>query len=570
MRTVFQLLIWCGVIIAPLATADAIVRSQAMFAETIAEFFVEENGVRVVLEIGMNDIGSFRNLLPDPIHAGLEFGTRPLDERLPEFFERDLAIYADGTLLPGQLREIGPRNRVIRDQVTGEVLPVMEEDVETVVEATLFYAFPTPEPRELVFSPPTQFGLANVGFVVYHDTVAVNDFRYMSRGMVLDLDWVDPWYSAFRTRNMRRSYFAPMSGFLYVEPFEVRKEIIVRPRDIQRWVDIGLADARVIRADQRGLILEKIAGFLAGKQPVTIDGKVVEPILDRASFLNRTLKSSLVVEPGIDININSAVVGVIFVYPVPALPTSVDMAWDMFDERVQTVPASSVDEAGPLPTFLEPDFALLEWKNFLKNPTVPGLVELAAPPSTAALWLYKLRWWAIAATLVLLTLWARRKQPPIAVAAVASLLLVGASLVVGRPLAPPGEATETVVTDLLRNVYQAFDYREESAIYDTLERSVAGDLLTDIYLETQRGLELANQGGARAKVKSVEMQGITISAGDTADSFRARATWNVHGSVGHWGHVHTRSNQYQAELLVRAVDKRWKLTDMNILQERRL
>jgi hypothetical protein len=570
MRTVFHLLICCGVIIAPLASADAIIRSQAMFADTIAEFFIEEDGVRVELEIGMNDIGSFRNLLPDPVHEGLEFGTRALVERLPEFFARDLAIVADGAVLPGQLQEIGPRNRVIRDQVTGEVLPVMEEDAETVVQATLFYGFPTPQPRALVFSPPTQFGLANVGFVVYHDTVAVNDFRYMSRGMVLDLDWGDPWYSAFRTRNMRRSYFAPMSGFLYVEPFEVRKEIIVRPKDIQRWVDIGLAGARVIRADQRGLILEKIASFLAGKQPVTIDGKVVEPILDRASFLNRTLKSSLVVEPGIDININSAVVGVIFVYPVPALPGRVDMAWDMFDERVQQVPASSVDEAGPLPTFLEPDFAVLEWKNFLKNPTVPGLVELSAPPSTAALWLYKLRWWAIAATLVLLTLWARRKQSPVALGTVASLLLVGASLVLGRPLAPPGEATETVVADLLRNVYQAFDYREESAIYDTLERSVAGDLLTDIYLETQRGLELANQGGARARVKSVEMQDITISAGNTPGSFRANATWNVNGSVGHWGHVHTRSNQYRAELLVSAEDNRWKLIGMNILQERRL
>ena len=247
----------------------------------------------------------------------------------------------------------------------------------------------------------------------------------------------------------------------------------------------------------------------------------------------------MVVEPGIDININSAVVGVIFVYPTPSLPDSAVMTWDMFDERIQTVPASAVDEAGPLPTFLQPDFAVLEWQNFLKNPTVPGLVALAPPPPSAALWLYRLRWWAIGAALILLTLWARRKQLVIALGAVAVLLIVGASLILGRPLAPPNEATETVVADLLRNVYQAFDYREESDIYDTLERSVAGDLLIDIYLETQRSLELANQGGARAKVKSVEMQAIRITAADEPNAFRAHATWNVNGSVGHWGHVHT-------------------------------
>jgi hypothetical protein len=570
MTILLRLTLLCSLLATPLASADALMRSQAMFASTIAEMYVEESGVRVELEIGLDDLGAFRNLLPDTIYEDMGFPSRPYPERLAEFFTSDLIIAGDGDFLRGELRAIGPRPRVVRDQITGEELPVVENEVETVVAAELFYPFVSGRPGNLEFSPPLQFGMISVGFVVYHNTVAVNDFRYLSRGMVLNLDWDDPWYSAFSTRNMRRSYFAPMSGFLYVEPFEVRKEIIVRPKDIQRWVDIGLEGAPVIKADQRGLILEKIATFLMDRQPVSIDGKPVSPILDRVNFLTRTLKSSMVVEPGIDINIDSAVVGVIFVYPTPSLPDNATMIWDMFDERVQLVPASAVDEAGPLPIFLEPDFAELEWKNFLKNPTVPGLVELAPPPSALALWLYKLRWWAVAVALVLLAMWARRKQAVIALTATITLLLVGASFIAGRPLAPPDDATETVVRDLLRNVYQAFDYREESDIYDTLERSVRGDLLTEIYLETQRSLELANQGGARAKVKSVELQDIEILAANDSASFRADATWNVNGSVGHWGHVHTRSNQYQAELLIQAIDGRWKLVGMNVLQEQRL
>jgi hypothetical protein len=553
-----------------LASADALIRTQAMFAKTIAEYFVDEDGVRVELEIGMEDIGSFRNILPDEVYQGLGYSPRPLEERLTEFFEQDLTIHVDQAPLPGKLLAIGPRARVIRDQVTGEELPVKEEDAETVVVARLFYPFGEQKPQTLVFSPPVRFGAANVGFVVYHKTVAVNDFRYLSRGLALNLDWDDPWYSAFLSRSLRRSYFAAMSGFLYVEPFEVRKEVIVRPKDMQRWVDIGLEGATEIKAEQRGAVLEKIASFLTDKQPVTINGQAAVPILDRVSFLNRTLRSSLVVEPGVDINIESAVVGVIFVYPTASLPDNATMTWDMFDERVQVVPASAVDEAGPLPTFLEPDYKVLEWQNFLQNPTVPGLIELTAPPSALALWTYTLRWWALAVAMLLLVLWARQKQGWIGLSAAASLLVVGLSLVVGRPLAPPNEATTTVVIDLLRNVYQAFDYREESDIYDTLERSVSGNLLTDIYLETRRSLELANQGGARAKVQSVEMQVIEILPADEPNSFRANATWNVHGSVGHWGHVHTRSNQYQAELLIEAVDQRWKLIDMNVLQEQRL
>jgi hypothetical protein len=178
------------------------------------------------------------------------------------------------------------------------------------------------------------------------------------------------------------------------------------------------------------------------------------------------------------------------------------------------------------------------------------------------------RWWSLGLVLVGVVLWGRNKSNSSAFASVVGLLVLGASFVFGRALAPPSAATEKVVIDLLRNVYQAFDYREENAIYDTLERSVSGDLLTDIYLETRRSLELTNQGGARAKVKSVELQEIAIHPG--AGGFRADVTWNVNGSVGHWGHVHTRSNQYQAELTIKVIDQRWKLTQMNVLQEQRL
>jgi hypothetical protein len=52
--------------------------------------------------------------------------------------------------------------------------------------------------------------------------------------------------------------------------------------------------------------------------------------------------------------------------------------------------------------------------------------------------------------------------------------------------------------------------------------------------------------------------------------FVARATWNVHGSVGHWGHVHQRGNRYQAELEIAPVDGFWKLTGLEILDEQRL
>jgi hypothetical protein len=93
-------------------------------------------------------------------------------------------------------------------------------------------------------------------------------------------------------------------------------------------------------------------------------------------------------------------------------------------------------------------------------------------------------------------------------------------------------------------------------------------LLTETYLETRRGLELASQGGARAKVQKIEM--LEVDAESEGTGFRATSTWNVAASVGHWGHIHQRRNQYVAEITVEPVDGVWKITRLELIEEKRL
>ena len=126
-------------------------------------------------------------------------------------------------------------------------------------------------PDSLTLVAPRQTGLANIGFVLYHKGVAVNDYRYLSTGNTVNLDWQDAWYSAFPERGMRRQYYSPMTGFIYVEPYEVRKEIIVRPADIQRYVDLGLDGETTIPAERHDEIKDLVVEFLSGHFPVKID-----------------------------------------------------------------------------------------------------------------------------------------------------------------------------------------------------------------------------------------------------------------------------------------------------------
>jgi len=558
--------------------SDAIVITRAMLASTVSEIFIHDDSVVVELEIGLEDVSAFVNLLPDDLHAELGFDPEPWSERLIRFVREDFVIREGGDQpLFGYLRAFELRQRIRRDEITGEPLPTDPDSAETVISARLTY--PTSgRPPVLYFSAPgTEAGApeASVGFMAYHRGLPVNDFRYLGARERINLDWDDPWYSEFENRNLRRQFYAPISAYLYVEPYEVRKEVVFRPRDLQQWVDLGLEGVDTIRVAQQEDVMQRAVEFLRSRNPVTIDGTPAEGYLDRAHFIYRNLRTSGVFDPPRDLDATTATMGVIFTYPTDGLPEEVAMEWQLFDERIPEVPSSATDEAGSLPYTLRPDDNVLRWQNFLTNPTLPVLVDVTSPPRGRLVFLLV----AVAALVglaVLTGLHGRglirgaRPSRRVALTALSFVIILGVSVPATIRLGVSDDEAKEVLGTLLRNVYLAFDYRDEERIYDTLEKSVAGELLTDVFLETRRSLELENQGGARAKVKEVTILEGRYSPTDGGAGFVSILRWTVRGSVGHWGHIHQRTNQYQARIVVRADDGQWKIVELEVLEERRL
>ncbi len=71
-------------------------------------------------------------------------------------------------------------------------------------------------------------------------------------------------------------------------------------------------------------------------------------------------------------------------------------------------------------------------------------------------------------------------------------------------------------------------------------------------------------------MKAIEIERVEPRATTSGPGFVARCRWNVSGSVGHWGHVHTRINGYEADLTIRPVDGDRKVTDLSLLEEKRV
>jgi hypothetical protein len=55
-----------------------------------------------------------------------------------------------------------------------------------------------------------------------------------------------------------------------------------------------------------------------------------------------------------------------------------------------------------------------------------------------------------------------------------------------------------------------------------------------------------------------------------AGGFVYRCRWSVAGSVGHWGHVHRRINQYDAVFTVEPVDGQWRIAAIDLREEKRV
>ncbi|MBW2175288.1 MAG: hypothetical protein JRF64_12050 [Deltaproteobacteria bacterium] len=260
---------------------------------------------------------------------------------------------------------------------TGQRIPGPPED-KRVLYVELVYPFKQ-KPSSLTFIPPLdeKFKMSTVaiGFITYHNRVPINDFRYLSEPSTVTLDWDDPWYSEFDKKALKRWQRGGVMSFLYIEPYEVRHEILARVKDLEAWIDLGLRGNEFVEADENEQLKKRVGEFFLQRDKVLIDGKQLRPILDRTAFVKYTMTRTFFIEQPEQLPINTALVGVIITYLTEGIPQEVTSEWDLWSDRIQKVPADAVDPAGPFPSYLTPDDNVLTWTNFLKTYKIPTVAD---------------------------------------------------------------------------------------------------------------------------------------------------------------------------------------------------
>ncbi len=541
--SIVYLLILFFVVLTGTGYADYITLIQADKCETIIEMRVEEQFVLMTYEIGEEDVQWFKNIIPIRYYnAG--YSEENKRSRLQKFFSDDFIVTVDGRKLHGELIRTDFIERIPRTSLYTGKVDTTSKASKYVVFVEVKYPFKH-KPKRISFTPPLRDGydvtMANIGFVTYHKKIPINDIRYLGATETVNLNWTDPWYSFYDNKNIRRHHNNSIMSFLYIDPYEVRHEILSRVKDLEDWIDLGYGiDEYIEIADQENL-KNKVANFLINRNIVTIDNRQSTPIIDNIHFVEVNMYGIQVVDQPKRMHYASAIIGVIFAYPDPGIPQDILINWDMFSENITNIPNTATDPAGPMKYILTPDDHILKWKNYLKTYKLPTLSEVQVTNASLNMPIFSLI--LILSTIFMLIKnkdnikgWLTKRKGILITVFIIAVITFPIHYTLEIPFLEKKTFSrpeaEILIGELLKNTYRAFDFREESDIYDKLAISNEGELLSEVYLQTKKSMVIENQGGIRAKVKEVTIMDVEeVESNKQGRSYNCR--WQVRGTVGH-------------------------------------
>ena len=405
---------------------------------------------------------------------------------------------------------------------------------------------------------------------------------------IIRFDWTSPplskdaseqereqWSKQQQEATLGISSYSSVYSFLYIEDHEVRHEILIPLLTLEKSLPLQREQTDFLTVTEQDAVRPLIEEFFALGNPVEIDGVRRIPIVDRCDFYGVNFLDFAQSTERKPMAMSSARVGIILTYPLTAAPRKLRLTWDRFHKSLWAIDMVVFSEDADFRKTLSRIGSnnVLEWSSTndshvtQKQDLIPIVAE---PPEFPTVRLPVFTLVVLVTVLVSVLGMYRRKFNRTAMWTTMCLMCVAAGTWLfdagffimrwGSPQEISDEKASRVVTQLLSNVYGAFRFRSEEEIYDALAVSTSGDLLQDLYLQIQQSLRMAEQGGAIARVKQVDIIDIDRRAvtpkGDSPPSdyaFSCLCRWNISGTVEHWGHIHERINQFQADFLAKPV-----------------
>ena len=508
-------------------------------APNIIEIYVLEDHVKIKLEVFVGDLDMFAELVPDEWIAGSISERPPLEKRMQTFASERLQFITDaGVQLPAQLVLVEPRERVNRQSpFAGMINPVTRQRVteapadKRVLYAEIIYPFDK-KPGQLKIIPPLNDKgsvTANIGFVAYHKSVPVTDFRYLGQAATLDLNWQDPWYSKFENKNLTRHHKYPLMLFLYVEPRQVRLESLLRASDIAELTGFKIEDFQLSVKDKHQLLQQHIKNYYADKDALQIDGESFKPDSIRVEFLKVTLSGLKVIGSSTSMDEPSLLVGISQQYLIAALPQKIDSRWPFFNRRIIRIPVVVTDPVGPLKHLIDVDDPEFGWQNFLKKYSEPSIRRVEVNTG-----------WRI------------------------PIPYIGDTKIINWM--PDEQEALGIISDVFENLRIAFIEKEPGRFSRALGEVTGSNHANALEMELAKIFSPRVSSGGAGSVQAFEdLKIVNLRELDNPDGFSATVSGLAFISAKHWGHIDRRRLQFQLLLDLIEVDQQLRLADLTLI-----
>jgi hypothetical protein len=293
-------------------------------------------------------------------------------------------------------------------------------------------------------------------------------------------------------RRLGITSYTGIYSYIYVTEREVRHEILVPLLTFEEWLPLPRSDPEFLAVDEQQRAREPISEFLRHRNPVEINGAVVEPILERLQFFGLDINDFARNAEPRRVGVYQARLGIILSYPVSHSPQNVKMTWNTFSVNASALKSFVyVDQDKPAEQFFEKDKATWQWQRQRQRQRQrQGRQEPASVNESSSMWLpippkavflpsyVNIALLAAALCWLGIALIGRRKRSALAAGITAAALGAGLSFGVTVPTQQIEESDARQIIDrLLPQVYRAFEHHSEEAIYDALAESLDGEML---------------------------------------------------------------------------------------------
>lgn len=371
-------------------------------------------------------------------------------------------------------------------------------------------------------------------------------------------------------------------AYLYVEPYQTRFEVLFDASTMLEWLSPGQPVPDALTPQQQQDLVEKAAPrAVEWCQLATGDGplSVPEPIV---AVIKGVPGNTLPLKDDEDVALNQAMLGFIWEFATPPGPQELDVTWKGWIQGLTKLPVKAF--FGPLTDSGEIHSAVkhYRWRNQgrLPRPAPLAAVPQFEVPQPTRVPLGGIVWLVIGLVFYTYLKVKDHKLPggslPYVAVWLLGAVLMSQLLVIPiqsgatSPEITQVEEAQRIVSPLLRNVYRAFDHHNESDVYDVLARSVDGELLRKLYLETIQALTIEGREGTRVTIAEFSANVDKVERNPKGEGFAADCNWMARGIVGHWGHSHPRVNIYNARVTITPNNGEWKLTGLEVQEVRRL